>query len=325
MGLVNTMVKYWQHERYSNKAILKINYSQERKDILTEIWKLLTKLSQSVSTLEDANNSQIISLKMAYVKECMGSNQDSLSILSDLIASHAIESIDLSYVIFKAAIVLKHLGQSKQAIEYLEFLQDDPPVQEGYTKMHVASFLILLYEQSGDKYKVFLPKTYKELVAASASEVSSDRIALASNLKKMNDIIKSPTLNTSSELWEILALQALEKCEYLLAVELLQQAVAKAPTKGKLLQLLGEVYLLLGKRELSLKWSEKAVALLPQNAELRNLLLLLSPDKYGEKLRTAPVIHSAVALEDDDEENEFDNGEQHKRHTAGEIKLIVRQ
>eukprot|EP01034_Spumella_vulgaris_P023184 gene23184-29379_t len=135
---------------------------------------------------------------------------------------------------------------------------------------------------------------------------------------ELQDIIKSPTLNTSSEIWEILALQALEKCEYIMTVELLHQAVAKAPNKGKLQQILGEIYFLLGKRDLSLKHCEKAVTLLPQNADLRNLLLVLSPDKYAEKLRSAPVIHGAV--HDDEEEEVKEQNEvsdtPHNRNTS---------
>lgn len=304
LEVVTVSIKYWKYTRYENKT--KINASAERNNVMNEIWNVLLQLSKDTQAkiasngvdAEDnqsnINNSQVISCKMAYMKECMGNNSDALAILSDLIASHAVEAVDLSYVILKAAIILKHIGQNKQSIEYLEFLLDDPPVQEGYTKLHIVAFLILLYENSGEKYKVFLHQKYKDLKAAYAEDLTNKKVSTANNLKKLNDIIKSPVLATSSEIWEIFAMQALEKCEYIMAVELLQQAVIKAPTKGKLFLVIAEIYNLLKKPEQALKYCEKAAVLIPSNEDCRNMLLMLNPDKYTEKLRTAAVINVAV-------------------------------
>jgi hypothetical protein len=50
-----------------------------------------------------------------------------------------------------------------QSIEYLEFLVDDPPSTDGYTKMHILALLALVYEQSGPQYRIVLEKTYGDL------------------------------------------------------------------------------------------------------------------------------------------------------------------
>jgi hypothetical protein len=53
--------------------------------------------------MRDPVHSDLISLKLAYVKECSGSLQDAISILSDLITAQASNNVDLSYIILRAA------------------------------------------------------------------------------------------------------------------------------------------------------------------------------------------------------------------------------
>jgi hypothetical protein len=89
-------------------------------------------------------------------------------------------------------------------------------------------------------------------------------------------------------MWESLAAQAVDRCEYVLSWEMLQQALSRgaSPPKGKLMLALAEVSLVLGEREAAARWGEKAFALIPHSAELRNLLLTVAPDKWAEKMRT---------------------------------------
>lgn len=86
--------------------------------------------------------------------------------------------VDLSYVILKAALLLKHIGSSryKQCIEYLEYLLEDPPTSENMTRTHVLAVLLLVYEQGGPKYQVLLSKHYKDL----AESYHSDMLATSS-------------------------------------------------------------------------------------------------------------------------------------------------
>jgi tetratricopeptide (TPR) repeat protein len=272
-------LRYWKAERYSNKKSMRINTTKERKDLLNSIHQVVLALVQ----LRDPKQAHLISYKAAYIKECLGEFQDSLSLLSDLIAAQAVEGIDFNFVIFKAAVMLKHLGQHKQAIEYLEYIEDDPPVEAGYTKTHVLAFLILVYEQSEEKYKVFLSSTYKKLTQSCVSD--AENASSNKQFRKLVEIAQNKNLYQSSELWEVLAIQAIDRCEYLLGLQFLNQAIIKAPGKGSLLQWAVEIYYLFGDMVKASKYGEKAHVLLPQSIELRNLLIVIDPDKWTEKLR----------------------------------------
>lgn len=307
LQVIETALAYWKLQRYLSKGTMRINLSNERKDYLEgahEIASILIKM-------HDPTISQVVSLKMAYLKECLGSFQDSLVLLSDLITLQAMDNVDLSYIIFKAAILLKHVGQVKQSIEYLEYLLEDPPVSSGYTKTHIYSFLILTYEQSGDKYKVFLSKSYKGLVESILNDAKT--AGSSKQQKRLKDIANSKNVNQSSDLWEIFAIQALDRCEYALAAEFLQQASIKAPSKGQLLHWLVEVLFILKENDSASKLGEKALVLLPQSGELRNLLLQISPEKMIEKLRfVSPTKDHDANMESPTKSGRMNNSIQHQ-------------
>lgn len=291
MDVADMLVKFWKCDKFVNKADLRINLSQDRMQVLNSSEEVL----KAVIAKKDSEYGQLLSLKMAFAKESKGEFQPALALLSDLIAAQATNHVDLSYIIFKAAILLKHVGQPKQCIEYLEFIMDDPPVHDGYSRTHVAAFLTHTYEQSGDKYKVFLPKAYKDLQEAFAQDMP------AASQKLLRSLGKGNNFSQSSELWEILALQALDRCDYVLAAEFLSEAIAKAPGKGKLLHVLAEVYSLLNQKEQAVACAEEAYTVMPQSSEIRNLLLQLAPKVWTEKLRQmAPT--TSTALEEREEE-----------------------
>lgn len=279
LNVFDISVRAWKTERFTNKKTMRLNVTRERKQLLEQIHQVALTLIQ----MRDMTKGQLISFKTAYIKESLGLLQDSLSLLSDLIAAQAIEGIDFSYIILKAAIILKYLGENKQSIEYLEYLDDDPPIESGYTKTHVLAFLILVYEQSAEKYKVFLGATYKKLIQSCIQE--AEHTQSTRHHRKLMEIAQNKNLHTSSELWEILAIQALDRCEYILALEFLHQALNKSPGKATVLQWLVEVYYLLGENTKASKYGEKASVLLPQSTELRNVLIQIDPDKWTEKLR----------------------------------------
>lgn len=227
---------------------------------------------------------QKVALLLAYVKECAGQFQDALALLSDLITAQA-EHVDLSFVILRAANILKHINGNEQAIEYLEFLQDEPPVADGFGKTHCIALLISLYEVSGDHYKVLLEKAYDDLIESKINDLSTGKKP-ESNKKKIEASITKKAPSKSSEAFEMLAIQAIDRCEYVFAATMMQTALKKAPNKPKILHLLAEVYLLLGEKKKSIETAEKAFTLIPSNPDLRNLLLQINPDKFVEKVRT---------------------------------------
>ena len=133
----------------------------------------------------------------------------------------------------------------------------------------------------------FLDNYAEDLLTAAGSKDSSDTKRLERKNKLIAELSKNKNVSESSDVWEILALQALDRCDYVFATELLMHAVRKAPNKGKLYHSLAEVCFLLGEKEQSLQHAEKAANFLPNNKELRNLLLLLDPEKWTERIRTA--------------------------------------
>ena len=98
-------------------------------------------------------------------------------------------------------------------------------------------------------------------------------------------MLGSKSISQSSEVWEMLSLQAVDRCEYLFAFELMQQAVDKAPGKYKLLHLISEVSYQLTYKERSVHYAERAFELNPQSTDLRAMLLLINPGKWQDKLR----------------------------------------
>ena len=121
--------------------------------------------------------------------------------------------------------ILKRLGQSGQAIEYLEFLQDDPPRSEGIGRIHVMSFLALVFEQSGQQYNVVLKRTYDLLQEAYVDDLHESGVKPDLIQSKVEQLFMRKPVATSSELWEALTIQAMEKCEYAFAAELIHQVI----------------------------------------------------------------------------------------------------
>ena len=70
----------------------------------------------------------IVKFRLAMVKESSGALQEALALYSELIVAQT-EHVSLDLVIFRAALLLKHIGSTAQAMEYFEFLTDEPPVE----------------------------------------------------------------------------------------------------------------------------------------------------------------------------------------------------
>lgn len=302
MLIIDSAYKYWKSMRYLNKD-LRLNMTADRAKVLTDSYKIL----ELVKTKNDASLKNLVSLKIAFHMECSGSFQESIAILSDLISAQAMEGVDLSYIIFKAAVLVKHMNGHNQAIEYLEYILDEPPESDGYGKTHILAFLALVYDQHPEKsdYVVVLGKTYDDLMAAYSADMAAGKRPLT-NQVKIQEMLAKKSVGKTSEIWEMLALQSVDRCEYMLAFEFMQQAVFKAPNKPKLLHLIAEVAYYLGLKERSLEYAERAFALQPQSAELRNLLLALDPGKWQDKLRNVPTsvtLSKIKAVEDNEVSN----------------------
>jgi hypothetical protein len=205
--IVDEFLRCWRHIRYYDKETLRLNISQDRRGILD----LALSATELAPESTDATFYEILCRK-AFLLEHLGKIKQSLVVLSDLITAQS-PYVDLSYVIFKAAIHLIHIGGNDiQAIDYLEFLIDDPPT--GYEKLHVLAMLIIVYEISPAEYSVPMEQAYGEVKSIYSEQLRKDN---------HNDKQTLSTFMTSSEVWEMLAIQAVEKSEYLLATELLKK------------------------------------------------------------------------------------------------------
>lgn len=120
--------------------------------------------------------------------------------------------------------ILKRLGQNSQALEYLEYLQDDPPSTEGITRTHVLALLALTFEQSGSKYLVILHETYEKLKESYFADLRAGPNPDITLPKAIKSFENKP-IEISSEIWEILSLQMLERCEIGFALEVFQQVL----------------------------------------------------------------------------------------------------
>ena len=269
---------------------------------LNGIKEVLTELAR----MRDPSVHDIVNLKLAYIKECTGGLQDAISILSDLITAQASNGVDLSFIILRAAVLIKHMGGTDQAIEYLEFLQDDPPVAAGYGQTHVLAFMTLVLEQvKGHKRDAgLIAAMYDKLKKVYIKEMSSTNKGERKNTEirqKLERLFQQKPIHTGSEIWEQLALQSVDRCEYVFAAELLSQACEKAPTKSRLLQLLAEVYNVLGQKDRCYRIAERVYVLQPQSAEIRNLLVSLHPEKWVDKLRTVAPSKPTTVNQADEE------------------------
>ena len=282
MRIADLGLEYWKTGRYVTKDSLRINISSERSRVLSDVLKIL----EIIKGYEDPALHQLILFKIACVQESVGMFQEAISGFSDLIAIQAMDGVDLTFIIMKAAVLLKHLGNHDQAIEYLEFLLDDPPESEGYGKTHILAFLALVYDQHPKRqdYIVVIRKTYEDLLESYGQDLAKGKKPLT-NQKKIEKMLGGKSLGQSSEIWEMLSLQAVDRCQYVFAFELMQQAVDKAPKKYKLLHILSEVSLLIGYTDRATHYAERAFEIQPQSTELRNLLLTVAPAKWQDKLR----------------------------------------
>lgn len=278
--VVDCAMRFWRGTKYSNKDILRINFLPERVQVMLDITECLKKIYHD----KDAEQKQKITSMLAFSYESTGKYQEALALYSDLITMQAMD-VEITHIIMRAAVLLKHIGGYQQAIEYLEFLVDDPPVNDGYSKTHVLGFLAATYETAGDQYAIITEKTYGLLLESYTKDMAAGKKPLSS-AKKMENILAQKSIKSSSEIYEMLALQAVDKCEYVFACEVIKHALIKVPNKGRLQHLLAEVYLILDEKEKSVVAAEKAFALQPFSAELRNLLLIVAREKWQDKLRS---------------------------------------
>jgi hypothetical protein len=231
-------IKYWRSDGFIPKKHFRLQISQSRRDLIGDICVLLT----AIDELKAPSLSDVVPLQLAICLENSGNFVRALTILSDLISREASNGVDLSYVIFRAAciycffyfdffyflielcilVILLHLGREAQACDYLDFIHEDAPSQDGYGRAHVYSLLSIIYENRGPKFQHML-----DAVASNFQYVREDEMPfLEEYSEKMSTKSKKHFVQFhGAKIWEALSLQALSRCDYVFAIEMLKQVI----------------------------------------------------------------------------------------------------
>eukprot|EP01038_Epipyxis_sp_PR26KG_P010461 gene10461-14052_t len=271
---------------------MKNKYNDNFKNNINNTIQIINKSDSEPIMKIDDKYFLLLKYKLGLFYELTGKWQNSLLIMSELITKQESNNIiDLSMIIFKAAMLLKEFKLFNQSLEYLEYIIDDHPqlgIMHNYVfiKSFIIGLITIIYSQLGNKYQSSVQKSYITLTRIFQEET-----------KKYNETMNKLVIpvfygvnDQSSDIWELLAIQALDICEYLLAIDYLKQALIKinpqnVNKKGKMLCILSEVYFIVNQLELCKKYGEEAMKFIPDCIELRNLLLLVAPEVWTEKLR----------------------------------------
>jgi tetratricopeptide (TPR) repeat protein len=163
LDIADMGIKHWKLTRYSNKEQLRINLGDDRAKMLSTVLKLLELAQKNHQKESKEEHKNRITFMIAFINENVGMLQEALQAYSDLIALQAMDcGVDLTFIIMKASVILTHVGNHSQAVEYLEFLLDDPPATEGYGRTHILAFLAMTYEHHPKRadFATTLKKTY---------------------------------------------------------------------------------------------------------------------------------------------------------------------
>jgi hypothetical protein len=276
-AIINSMYSLWKEDKYHKKGSLRLNISAERALVLTNCIALAEATLANLPVAEAAVR-QTYQLLLGDLRGCAGRFQPSLDMYSDLITIQATE-VDLAACIFRAGAVLMLIGvpgaNNAQSIEYLEYLVDEPPVSAGYSTMHVLALLAILYEQSGDHYAVLLEKTYESLQQHYTADIEKGRKPVT-NQKKLAEQLTKRAFSRSSEVWEALAVQAVDRCDYVYAILVTRMACDKCPSKGSLHHLLSELLYLTGNLEGCSKAAERSFQINVSQSSYKRLTITLS-------------------------------------------------
>ena len=177
-----------------------INYDAGRSKIIVNLLLVVKNVLRIGANLV-TNNFRLYS---ALLFEINGDLLEALAIFSDLIAIQSQDTgLSLSAVILHAAAILMYLKRYTEAIEYLEYIDDDDIVTESHARLVIQSLLSMAYGQINSNNKAVLSteRFYKSMSRQYSTTKTDykDRIIM-------------------------LADSCIENCEYLWGLILLKQA-----------------------------------------------------------------------------------------------------
>jgi len=199
--------------------------------------------------------------------ELRGELRDALAQHSSIVSSFPLWP-GVHIVIWRCAVLLKHLGDVPQATHYMEYIVDMPPVEAGYSLMHVTAMLSSLYAAAGNTVKaaqkLVQMRSLYEAVAPAA--------------------VRAPPHGTAfadwSGPWAFIGREACDRSDYALAAEAYSEAVDRERTAPELWLALAESLNALGEEDRALAAAEAGHALDTAHQRLRDDLCAWAPAKW---------------------------------------------
>ena len=155
----------------------------------------------------------------------------------------------LNAAICRSACLLAYLGDDAQASQYLAYVLDDPPTELGYGEIEIRGLLVCCLAEGQNS-----SEAGKRLSAALAGSFKRSKILPP-------DFPSSAPSGTPFEKWgapwRLLADRALDRCDYVVAVEFLRALLRRDPTPEGWV-LLAEALFALGDESKALEAAEAA-------------------------------------------------------------------
>jgi tetratricopeptide (TPR) repeat protein len=265
-------VALWKAMRIDPESASSINTSDARKTHLAESAALF---DQAASYPENRDLPAAI-LEAAMTKMHRGQLREALDDFSGVVA-HFPAMPRLNAVIFRAACLLKHLGDLEQACQYLEYVSEDPPTSIGYGRLEVLALWADCLVDRGDAFKGKATRVFRLMAEAWARAQPKNAMAPAGiDFKDWG----AP--------WLLLADRVLRRCDYVVSVEFLQGLLAREPTPLGY-QLLAEAQYVLGNKVRALDAMAQAFRGDPNSKAVQRQLMAWDAKSW------APLLDKAAA------------------------------
>ena len=143
IDLATLYVDMWKAKRHRDQRRKSaICYAEDRKLLVRRSLLLFNQLVAGSAV--DAETRQQLVFKQAYAKEQNGDAKGALQAYLAIVAAEY-ETVDLAFVIFRAAVLLTYVGRFDEACKFFEFLVDEPLQAYGYEPVHLYALLYHCY------------------------------------------------------------------------------------------------------------------------------------------------------------------------------------
>lgn len=151
----------WRGMRLAENSVIFINTTTERKGLAYES---VDYFEQAICHPENADNPAVM-IEGANAKVFVGNLVGALQDFSSVIANFP-SYPKLNVVIFHASCLLMVLGEKEQAMQYLAYILDDPPLSIGGGELEVRALLIVCSVEASKPNKDSIRRMYTAMADA---------------------------------------------------------------------------------------------------------------------------------------------------------------